>query len=76
MNLVPLGTLRSYSSANGTELRIQRGVEVFPSVGDAVLIPSADQLRAIVAGETDPDKGIYIGTCPIAEQPTSACGPR
>lgn len=67
--LTPLGTLVSKSSigttANGCEVR--RGVDVFPSVGDAVVLPTDDQLRAIVQGEDcATSKRILLGTCPTA----------
>lgn len=67
--MMPLGTLVSMSSggssASGCEVR--RGVDVFPSVGDAVVLPTEDQLRAIVQGEDcAASKRILLGACPTA----------
>src|SRR5690606_922694 len=48
-------------------LEVRRGVDVFPSVGDPVLLPTNDQLRAIVEGESDGTPGrILLGHCPTA----------
>ena len=67
--LTPLGTLTVKAGGVGEELafEVSRGVDVFPSVGDPVLIPTNAQLRAIVEGEAS-DKGgrILLGTCPTA----------
>ena len=50
--LTPLGTLMAKSGSTGEELafEVRRGVDVFPSVGDPVLLPTESQLRAIVEG--------------------------
>lgn len=73
MVITPLGTLvaRSIGEAadpnNKPEFRVNRGVDVFPSVGDPVLLPTTDQLQAIVEGETAGIKGrILLGHCPTA----------
>ena len=69
VTLTPLGTLLSSAKGGFSDGRFEmrRGVDVFPSVGDPVLIPSPMQLRALVEGEIDGSSGqIHIGTCPTA----------
>ena len=66
MNLTPLGTLKARSTSGDLSFEVRRGVDVFPSVGDPVLLPDAGQLRAIVEGEDQTDKRILIGHCPTA----------
>lgn len=69
--LTPLGTLVARPSANHVgrtdevRLEVRRGVDVFPSVGDPVVLPTNDQLRAIVEGESAGTPGrILLGHCP------------
>ncbi len=65
MTVTPLGTLRHAES--DTSFVVRRGVDVFPSVGDPVLLPTPDQLRAIVEGESGRTTGrILLGRCPTA----------
>lgn len=69
VSLTPLGTLLAKTEGAGGELafEVRRGVDVFPSVGDPVLLPTAAQLRAIVEGEGAGEaRRILIGTCPTA----------
>lgn len=66
MNLTPIGTLRSQSVAGKLSFRVQRGVDVFPSVGDPVILPDGRQLTALVEGEGDAVKRILVGRCPTA----------
>lgn len=67
VTLTPLGTLKSRAAEENLSFEVQRGVDVFPSVGDPVLLPSAEQLRAIVEGEGHQNIGrIVIGMCPTA----------
>ena len=67
MNLTPLGTLRAVSKDNDITFEVQRGVDVFPSVGDSVLVPTPAQLGAIVEGEKRETAGrVLIGHCPTA----------
>ena len=66
MSLTPIGTLRARPLGDALSFRVQRGVDVFPSVGDPVLLPGADQLRAIVEGEDDSAQRIAVGHCPTA----------
>lgn len=61
LSLAPLGVLKE--TINGYE--IERGVSVFPSVGDVVIIPSKEQLQAIVQNR-DPNAKVQIGISPLA----------
>ncbi len=66
MSLNPLGVLAYESkAANGEDVyRFRRGVESYPTVGDAVLLPTQNQLRAIV--ESGDNRHVLIGTSPLA----------
>lgn len=69
MGLTPLGTLKAQSTRGKLSFEVQRGVDVFPSVGDPVHLPGRDQLRAIVEGENKSTSGrILLGHCPTAGQ--------
>ena len=69
MGLTPLGTLRARSTGERLSFKVRRGVDVFPSVGDPVHLPSPGQLRAIVEGEDKSTSGrILLGHCPTAGQ--------
>lgn len=66
MSLNPLGGLAYESKdAKGNDVyRFRRGVESYPTVGDAVLLPTQSQLRAIV--ESGDNRHVLIGTSPLA----------
>lgn len=66
MSLNPLGVLAYESNdANGNEVyRFRRGVESYPTVGNSVLLPTQNQLRAIV--ESGENRHVLIGTSPLA----------
>ena len=66
MSLTPLGTLKVRSEGEDYSFEVRRGVDVFPSVGDPVLLPGAEQLSAIVEGEAGASQRILIGRCPTA----------
>jgi hypothetical protein len=69
LSLTPLGTLITKRTPSGDELSVEvrRGVDVFPSVGDPVLLPTGSQLRAIVEGEGSGEtRRILLGSCPTA----------
>ena len=66
MSLTPIGTLKARPAGEALAFRVQRGVDVFPSVGDPVLLPGVDQLRAVVEGESETAGRILIGRCPTA----------
>jgi len=65
LSLSPLGTLKE--KENGYE--IERGVYSYPSVGDIVIIPSQEQLKAIVQNK-DENARIKIGLSPMAANAT------
>ena len=62
LRLNPLGTLRS--ELRKDDSTFQRGVETLPSVGEAVLLPTEEQLRSIV--ESGEGRRIKIGSSPLA----------
>ena len=66
MSLIPLGTLKAISSDDDLEFRVSRGVDVLPSVGDRVYLPTLDQLQAIVEGQDSSTSRIHIGHSPLA----------
>ncbi|MCA9831555.1 MAG: DUF87 domain-containing protein [Dehalococcoidia bacterium] len=69
VSLTPLGTLVLKPAGAGGELSVavRRGVDVFPSVGDIVILPTVAQLRAIVEGEGGHQaQRVQLGTCPTA----------
>ncbi|MCG7882598.1 MAG: DUF87 domain-containing protein, partial [Candidatus Thiodiazotropha endolucinida] len=66
MTIIPVGTLttgRDKISRNPI-YELSRGVKAFPSVGDQVVMPTPEQVEAIV-GATDKDKRVAIGTSPM-----------
>ncbi|PAQ06728.1 ATP-binding protein [Mesorhizobium temperatum] len=67
MSLSPVGTLTSRRDrvSGMTRYELSRGVVVFPSVGDQVLIPIPAQVEAIVGAKAD-DKRVRIGASPMA----------
>lgn len=66
MSLNPLGVLayegRTEKGEDG--YRFRRGVESYPTVGDSVLLPTQNQLKAIV--ESGYNRHVLIGTSPLA----------
>lgn len=68
VTLTPLGTLVRRSGIEAElPFEVRRGVDVFPSAGDPVLLPTSEQLRAIVEGEGGVEsRRILIGRSPIA----------
>ncbi len=63
LSLNPLGTLRRHDRPDG-EFHFRRGADAFPSVGAAVCLPTATQLRSIV--ESGDGRRVRIGTSPLA----------
>ncbi|GIV41660.1 MAG: hypothetical protein KatS3mg034_0970 [Vicingaceae bacterium] len=61
LSLSPIGILKE--KENGYE--IERGVYSYPSVGDIVIIPSQEQLKAIVQNK-DSNAKVKIGNSPLA----------
>lgn len=66
MSLNPLGILKEKRKfSNGSSVHsFSRGVEIYPTVGDPVLLPSQDQLKAIV--ESGENRRVNIGISPLA----------
>lgn len=76
MSVSPVGTLTTcrdpFSGVRKYEL--SRGVVAFPSVGDQVLMPTPEQVEAIV-GAKDSDKRVRIGVSPLASNATIMIDP-
>ncbi len=60
MSVVPVGTLERDSDRSHGAFRLLRGVVAFPSVGDPVALPSAEQLEALTRGQPE-DQRVHIG---------------
>jgi DNA helicase HerA-like ATPase len=58
LRVIPLGTIRSDKSGS---LEVSRGVLLFPTVGDPVLLPTADQVKTL-SHAVYTDSSITIGT--------------
>jgi hypothetical protein len=63
MVIAPVGTLRFGRGDEGFEM--QRGIAAFPSVGDEVLLPTRQQLRAIVE-PTGVNDRVHLGDAVLA----------
>lgn len=65
VSLNPLGCLiYEGEEAEKERYEFRRGVEAYPTVGDPVLLPTQDQLRAIV--ESGENRRVKIGISPLA----------
>ncbi|MDL2273774.1 DUF87 domain-containing protein [Oscillospiraceae bacterium OttesenSCG-928-G22] len=64
MSLNPLGVLKEEKNGKESIFIFSRGVEIFPTVGDPVLLPSQGQLKSIV--ESGDNRRVKIGTSPLA----------
>ena len=64
MKVLPVATLRRIDTDDAA-WEIERGVRLFPTVGDAVLLPTRDELRHIVEGR-GVDARVQIGRAPLA----------
>jgi hypothetical protein len=73
MSLTPLGVLREEKEGKDSKFRFSRGVEVFPTVGDPVLLPSQEQLKSIV--ESGENRRVKIGTSPLASNANVSVDP-
>ncbi|PTQ55812.1 MAG: Bipolar DNA helicase HerA [Candidatus Carbobacillus altaicus] len=62
LSLIPRGMLRA--DRNGVGFVFRRGSDILPSVGAPALLPTDEQLRAIV--ESGEKKRVCIGTSPVA----------
>lgn len=67
MAVSPIGTLTNRRDRDTKKIvyGLSRGVAAFASVGDQVLIPTPEQVAAIV-GANDPERRVKIGTSPMA----------
>lgn len=75
MSVTPLGILREEINVSTKQpcYIFSRGIDVFPTVGDPVLLPSQDQLKAIV--ESGPNRRVDIGVSPLAGNATVSVDP-
>lgn len=75
MSLNPLGILRDTTAdvQSVSQYSFSRGIEVFPTVGDPVLLPTQNQLRSIV--ESGENRRVKIGVSPLAGNATVAVDP-
>jgi uncharacterized protein len=67
LTVTPVGTLgwtADSEAESGYRTAFKRGVTVFPSVGDSVVLPTSDQLRAIIESDTH-TRRVTIGTSPL-----------
>ncbi|KAB0587664.1 MULTISPECIES: ATP-binding protein [Edwardsiella] len=62
LSINPIGTLRVDRKKEG--FKFTRGTDVFPSVGDSVLLPTDRQLRSII--ESGDNRRVKIGDSPLA----------
>lgn len=61
----PLGILRysTKSTSNDIHYEFSRGIDIFPTVGDPVYLPTEEQLKAII--ENGENRRVKIGTSPL-----------
>lgn len=64
MSVIPLGVLKESVKDNAVVYSFSRGIEVFPTVGDPVLLPTQSQLKAII--ESGDNRRVNIGISPLA----------
>jgi DNA helicase HerA-like ATPase len=66
MSLNPLGILKEKLSGSEATVgyEFSRGIEMFPTVGDPVLLPTQEQLKSIV--ESGSKRRVNIGVSPLA----------
>lgn len=66
MAVSPLGSLHiEYDACSCSDiLKLERGVSIFPSVGDAVHLPTETQLKSIIEAQGS-DRRVQIGTSPL-----------
>jgi uncharacterized protein len=76
MTVTPVGTLtvRKDRKTGATQYNLVRGVVAFPSVGDQVLMPTPEQVEAIIAGK-DTDRRVPIGISPLVSSATIMVDP-
>jgi DNA helicase HerA-like ATPase len=74
MSLNPVGTLRTRVADRETTFELERGVVVFPSVGDPVSLATAEQLRAVVESQ-GVNARVRIGSSPLSSDASVAVDP-
>jgi hypothetical protein len=75
LRLTPVGTLVAEKRGSvEAVLKLNRGVSILPSVGDSVLVPTPEQLRAIIERQ-GVDARVAIGTAPLAAGATVTVDP-
>ena len=76
MSLTPVGTLLIEKDRTVGEYvyRLERGVSIFPSVGDQALLPTEDQLHSIIEAQ-GANLRVKIGTSPLAGDATVSVDP-
>ena len=76
MSISPVATLvtKRQGALIPDIFELRRGVTAFPSVGDQVLLPSPEQLSAIV-GANEKDRRVQIGITPMAGDAAIAVDP-
>lgn len=74
MSVNPVGTLRIRTGEGAVSYELERGVSVFPSVGDPVALPTREQLRAIVEAQ-GANARVVIGTSPLTADASVAVDP-
>ena len=74
MSLNPVGLLIAERDRENKEVfKLNRGVNSFPSVGAQALLPTREQLRAII--ESGENRKIKIGTSPLADNANVSVNP-
>lgn len=64
MSVIPLGVLKESIKESTISYSFTRGIEIFPTVGDPVLLPTQVQLKAII--ESGDNRRVNIGISPLA----------
>ena len=65
LSLNPIGILLAVVSSSGSRsYNFSRGIRAFPTVGDPVILPTREHLKAIV--ESGENRRVKIGTSPLA----------
>src|SRR5438094_560596 len=74
MYVAPVGSLSIRYSNGQRQFVLTRGVSVFPSVGDPVLLPTQEQIRAVVEAQ-GVDKRVRIGSALLASDAAVSVDP-
>lgn len=76
MSVIPVGVLHQSIVSSSKELKFDftRGIEVFPTVGDPVLLPLQEQLKSIVESGGN-ERRVDIGFSPLADNAVVSVNP-